>query len=386
MGRRTQVIGAGIFHLCACGFAGDQPGHTVIGQRLVLIQTCFQREPLGLLIIERIDICRALKEGKVQVFRTPAALSHCIVYNGLSVQLERRRGAVMLAIHRSRHTKHQAAILRLCRLRILAVQFKQISHPCPVMGRKVCICFAHASQISVCHAVADDQNLRELRLAHAGKGAAVLECEFLRLVGIRNKLLLHRLLQNILTAIDRCVGEWRIQIKTLLHLRSKASGFILPACICDQVVYPYRNMVISRSRKIIADCIHRSRWDQAEFFLFRHRHQLIQTGRQGRQLLLLIIRFRSQRFHVLFQFIQRLVVCVSLVHIFRTLDDAKSLARGCHITEHHIGIALLIGVLVICIHITEHFLCLIENDLTGDTICARAFGHKAFLADRDIIR
>ena len=214
----------------------------------------------------------------------------------------------------------------------------------------------------------------------------MLEGEFLGLVSIRNKRFLYRLLQNIFTAIDRCVGKRRIQIKTLLHLRTKASSLILPACICDQMIHPDRNMVVSRSRKIIADRIHRCRRDQTEVFLFRHRHQLIQTGRQVRQLLLLVIRFRLQRFHVLFQFIQRLVVCVGFILILRTLDDAKSLTGGCHITEHHIGIALLIGVLVICIHITEHFLCLIENDLTGDTICARAFGHKAFLADRDIIR
>ena len=191
----------------------------------------------------------------------------------------------MLAIHRSWHTEHQAAVFVFCRLRIFPVQFKQIPHPRPVMSRKVCICFSNTSQITVCHAVTDDQNLRELRLAHAGKGAAVLECEFLRLVGIRNKRLFHRLLQNIFTAIDRCVGERRIQVKALLHLCPKASRFILPTRIGDQVIHPDRNVIVSGSRKIIADCIHWSRRDQAKGFLFRS----IQPGCQARQLLLLLI-------------------------------------------------------------------------------------------------
>ena len=145
-------------------------------------------------------------------------------------------------------------------------------------------------------------------------------------------------------------------------------------------------MIVSGGRKVIADRIHRCRRDKAKVFLFRHSHQLIQPGRQICQLLFLVIRLRLQGVHFLFQIIQRLIIRVCFIYILRSLNNAELLSGRCHIEEHHIGIPLLIGVLVIGIHITEHLLRLIEHDLAGYTIRAGAFGHKAFLTDRDIIR
>ena len=52
------------------------------------------------------------------------------------------------------------------------------------MDRKIRICFTNTGQITVRHTVTDDKDLRELGLAHAGEGAAMLEFEFLRLIDI----------------------------------------------------------------------------------------------------------------------------------------------------------------------------------------------------------
>ena len=145
-------------------------------------------------------------------------------------------------------------------------------------------------------------------------------------------------------------------------------------------------MIVSGGRKVIADRIHRSRRDKAKVFLFRHSHQLIQPGRQICQLLFLVIRLRLQGVHFLFQIIQRLIIRVCFIYILRSLNNAELLSRRGHIEEHHIGISLLIGVLVIGIHIAEHLLCLVKHDLAGYTVRAGAFGHKTFLTDRDIIR
>ena len=145
-------------------------------------------------------------------------------------------------------------------------------------------------------------------------------------------------------------------------------------------------MIVSGGRKVIADRIHRSRRDKAKVFLFRHGHQLIQPGRQICQLLFLVIRLRLQGVHFLFQIIQRLIIRVCFVYILRSLNNAELLSGRGHIEEHHIGIAFLIGVLVIGIYITEHLLRLVKHDLAGYTVRAGAFGHKTFLADRDIIR
>ena len=184
MGRRAQVISVGIFYFRACGFAGNKPGHAVIRQRPVLIQTSLQREALRLFIVERVNIRCALKSCKVQILCTPAALTHRIVHNRLSIQLERGRGAVMLAIHCSRHADHQTAVFGFCRFRVLAIQIKQVAHPRPIMDWKIRICFPNTSQIPIRHTVTDDKDLRELVLSHTGQGAAVLKFEFLRLIDI----------------------------------------------------------------------------------------------------------------------------------------------------------------------------------------------------------
>ena len=145
-------------------------------------------------------------------------------------------------------------------------------------------------------------------------------------------------------------------------------------------------MIVSGGRKVIADRIHRSRLDKAKVFLFRHSHQLIQPSRQICQPLFLVIRLRLQGVHFLFQIIQWLIIRVCFIHILRSLNNAELLSRRCHIEEHHIGIAFLIGVLVIVIHIAEYLLRLVKHDLAGYTVRAGAFGHKAILTDRDIIR
>ena len=90
----------------------------------------------------------------------------------------------MLAIHCSRHADHQTAVFCFCCFRVFAVQVKQVTHPRPIMDRKIRICFTNTSQITVRHAVTDDKDLRELVLAHAGESTAMLEFEFLRLIDI----------------------------------------------------------------------------------------------------------------------------------------------------------------------------------------------------------
>ena len=90
----------------------------------------------------------------------------------------------MLAIHCSRHADHQTAVFGFCCFRVFAIQVKQVTHPRPIMDRKIRICFTNTGQITVRHTVTDDKDLRELGLAHAGEGAAMLEFEFLRLIDI----------------------------------------------------------------------------------------------------------------------------------------------------------------------------------------------------------
>ena len=90
----------------------------------------------------------------------------------------------MFPFHCSRHADHQTAVFGFCCFRVLAVQIKQVAHPRPIVGRKIRICFPNTGQITVRHTVTDDKDLRELGLAHAGEGAAMLEFEFLRLIDI----------------------------------------------------------------------------------------------------------------------------------------------------------------------------------------------------------